>query len=108
MSKIVNSKTLFILSVLVSVMFAQGISNLSSAISNVCGQISGFLPIVAFMLIVFAGVTYAAGQFLGAETRARASVWATAMLVGALIGIVIRVVAPAFLSALYPGSTFSC
>ncbi|MFH1447725.1 MAG: hypothetical protein ABIG39_02580, partial [Candidatus Micrarchaeota archaeon] len=38
---------------------------------------------------ILAGGIYAIGQVLGAETRARASVWATAMLVGGVIGLII-------------------
>jgi hypothetical protein len=37
---------------------------------------------------------------LGAETRARASVWATAMLTGAVIGILIYLITPMVLKAL--------
>lgn len=43
------------------------------------------------------------GQMMGAETRARANTWATAMLVGALIGIIIVTVTPSILKLLYPG-----
>ncbi|MFH1471040.1 MAG: hypothetical protein ABIF01_04790, partial [Candidatus Micrarchaeota archaeon] len=41
------------------------------------------------LMFIMAGGIYAIGQMLGAETRARASVWATAMLVGGVIGLVI-------------------
>jgi len=49
---------------------------------------------IVFALIIMAAIIYAAGQVLGAETRARASVWATAMIVGAVIGIIIFVLLP--------------
>ncbi|MBI5228254.1 hypothetical protein HY988_06705 [Candidatus Micrarchaeota archaeon] len=57
------------------------------------------------LLIVLAGAIYAIGQILGAETRARATVWATAMLTGAVIGIIIYILAPVILIALVPGAT---
>lgn len=91
-----------------SVAFAQGFSGLSSALGKLCTDIKSLIPIVAFLLIVAAGVVYAAGQLLGAETRARASVWATAMLVGAIIGLLIVIITPTVLSAMYGSGTWSC
>lgn len=87
-----------------------GFTALSSALVSLCSGIKSIIPIVAFLMIVCAGVIYAAGQLLGAETRARASVWATAMLVGAIIGLLIVVVTPSILEAMYGGGTgsFSC
>jgi hypothetical protein len=38
---------------------------------------------------------------MGAETRARANVWATAALTGALIAILIAVIAPSVLQTIY-------
>lgn len=52
------------------------------------------LPIIVMILIIFAAVVFAAGQVLGAETRSRANVWATAMLIGALIGILVALIGP--------------
>jgi len=52
-------------------------------------------------MIVLAGVIYAAGQMMGAETRARANVWATAALTGALIAILIYAIAPSVLRTMY-------
>ncbi len=85
-----------------------GVSALSNALTSLCSDIKGLIPIVSFLMIVSAGVIYAAGQLLGAETRARASVWATAMLVGAVIGLLIVVITPNILGALYPSGGFSC
>ncbi len=38
---------------------------------------------------------------MGAETRARANVWATTLITGALIGILISVVSPTILGVMY-------
>ena len=54
------------------------------------------------LMIIGAGIVYASGQMLGAETRARASQWGTAMLIGAVICILIVTVAPPVLRAMYP------
>jgi hypothetical protein len=70
------------------------LSNVVSAqldvqLNAVCQTIKGIVPIVALLMFIMAGGIYAIGQVLGAETRARASVWATAMLVGGVIGLII-------------------
>ena len=82
----------------------QGISNVTAAVSALCCGLTSLLPVAAMLMIVIAGVIYAAGQVMGAETRARANVWATAALTGALIGILIYAVAPGVLGIIYNGS----
>lgn len=106
MSKISICKVLGILFILSSLVVAQT-GTLSSALSALCTGIKGLVPMVAFLLIVAAGVIYAVGQLLGAETRARASVWATAMFTGAIIGILIVTIVPSVLNTIYTG-TYSC
>ncbi len=88
---------------LVSVSNAQA-SNIVTAMKGLCSTVQQFLGIAAMMLIVLAGVVYAAGQVLGAETRARASVWATAMLTGAVIGILIYLIVPTVIGTLVQGT----
>ncbi|VVB98930.1 Uncharacterised protein [uncultured archaeon] len=85
-----------------------GITNVRSAISNLCNQLVTLLPVAAMLMIVIAGVIYAAGQMMGAETRARANVWATACLTGALVGLLIYAIAPAVLATIYGANNFSC
>jgi hypothetical protein len=82
-------------------------SPLSSALKELCLMSQIFLGAAAMILIVLAGTTYAIGQVLGAETRARAAVWATAMLTGAVIGAVIYIVTPVIVRALLPSITAS-
>lgn len=109
MKKLQTMQILLTLVVLSSLVMAttSTFSGLQNALTTLCSGIKNLIPIVAFLMIVAAGVVYAAGQLLGAETRARASVWATAMLIGAVIGLLIVVVTPTVLSALYSGS-YSC
>ncbi len=59
------------------------------------------LPVFAAVLIIFAAVIFAAGQVMGAETRARANVWATAMLTGALIGFAVAIIVPWFIKVMW-------
>ena len=82
------------------------LGNLNCAVRGLCEDLATLLPIVAMLMVIIAGVIYAAGQIMGAETRARANVWATAALTGALIALLIWAVAPGVLTALIPtGST---
>lgn len=70
------------------------------ALNDLCMQIQGLIPVAAMLLVVAAAVIYSIGQIFGAETRARASVWATSCLTGAVIGVLIATIAPAVLTAL--------
>jgi len=83
------------------------LGNLPGAVDALCVGIKGLLPVAAMLMIVIAGVIYAAGQMMGAETRARANVWATAALTGAIIAILIVVIAPPVLGLIY-GTDIKC
>ena len=78
---------------------------LCKTMNNLCWSLTGLLPVIAMLMVVIAGVIYASGQIMGAETRARANVWATAALTGALIAMLIWAVAPGVLQALIPTSS---
>jgi len=95
--------------VLAAVASATMLTTIENAVSQLCVSLKSMLPVVAMMMLVLAGVIYAAGQILGAETRARANVWATACLTGALIAILIVVVAQPVLQSIYADQgTISC
>ena len=100
---------LVVLAVLASVVFAagSGLSGVTDAVNNLCVGLKQMLPVAAMLMIILAGVIYASGQMMGAETRARANVWATASLTGALIAILIAVIAPSVLSMIYGGTEWS-
>ena len=87
------------------VLAASGLSAVGLALSSLCTGVRQLLPIASMLMIVLAGIIYAGGQMMGAETRARANVWATACLTGAIIGLLIVVVAPTILNSLYSDST---
>lgn len=95
--------TLVILLSFASIMFATnavGANQISNALRQLCNDARSLLFIAAIMLVILAAVTYSAGQVLGAETRARASVWATSMMIGAIIGIIIYVILPPVIGTL--------
>ena len=93
---------LAVLAVMMSAVFAASmLTQVNQAATDLCIGLKALLPVAAMLMIILAGVIYAAGQMMGAETRARANVWATAALTGALIAILIYVVAPSVLQTIY-------
>lgn len=84
------------------------LGGLPDALNALCVGIKNLLPVAAMLMIVIAGVIYAAGQMMGAETRARANVWATAALTGAIIAILIVVIAPPVLQMIYNDTEIKC
>lgn len=86
--------------------FAQ-LTTVQQSLSDLCIGLMQLLPVAAMLLVILSAVIYAAGQMMGAETRARANVWATAAVTGALMGILISVVAPSVLSTIV-GQSVSC
>ena len=65
-------------SFLFNLVFAQASSastQLTTTLCQVYKDLNTIIPVVAFVLFVLSGVSYAAGQFFGAETRARAITW---------------------------------
>ena len=75
-------------------------SKLQQALTNLCQGLRQLVPVAAMLMVLLSAVIYASGQMMGAGTRARANVWATSCLTGALIGIMIAVIAPAVLGAI--------
>lgn len=86
---------------------ASGISSLKDAMSSLCSGLTSMLPVAGMLMTLLAAVIYASGQMMGAETRARANVWATAALTGAMMSILITVIAPSVIGMVY-GGTITC
>ena len=57
-------------------------------------MIQQIIPTVALILILLAGLVYAAGQTFGAEMKAKAQGWAMSLLVGGIMGLVLAALAP--------------
>ena len=97
-----------VMAALVASVFATTLlTGVTSAITELCKGLTQMLPVAAMLMIILAGVIYAAGQMMGAETRARTNVWATAALTGALMAILIAVVAPSVIGVIYNGSALN-
>ena len=92
---------IFLVAILNAVSAQTGMERVQAAFSHLCTGATSLLPVASMTMIVFSGVVYAGGQLLGAETRARANVWATAALTGPLIALLIFAIAPPLLSQIY-------
>ena len=110
---------IFFLVVITSLMYAGGgqqaqsttdaASRMKSIISFVCTVVVGLLGAAAVALFALSGVIYAVGQFFGAEMRGRATSWAMAAVVGAIIAVIIYIVGPTIVDTLWGESVgFSC
>jgi hypothetical protein len=82
-------------------------TNIIKAMGSLCAMLQGALAVGMLLLIIVAAIVYAVGQVLGAETRARASVWATAMFMGSLIGALIYLIVPWILAIMMKGQADS-
>jgi len=71
-----------------------GLSGLSGGMLGTCQTAKGMLGIAVMLLVILSALTYAIGQIAGAETRSRAVVWASAMMTGAIIGVIIYILVP--------------
>ncbi|MFH1285937.1 MAG: hypothetical protein ABIH99_05130 [Candidatus Micrarchaeota archaeon] len=88
-------------SILLMLVLVNGLAFASNAVTQLttlCTTMKGIVPVVALLMFFTAGLIYAGGQIMGAETRARANVWSTAMLVGGIIGLIIAASAPYLLT----------
>ena len=86
-----------------------GAPEVVAALTELKNILCGVLGSLIMVLIVLAAIAYAAGHILGAETGARAKVWGQNILIGAGIALVIYIVAPIILGALYADvGTLSC
>lgn len=74
-----------------------------AAVSQLCGMATDLLPPLSMLLVLAGAIIYAAGQLMGAETRARAIGWASACIIGAVVGTLIVSISPSALGAIYGG-----
>jgi hypothetical protein len=93
--------------VLSALSYAQ-LQELTSSVGQLCFGMQNLLPVVSMLMVTVGAVVYAAGQIMGAETRARANVWATAALTGAVTAMLIASISPSVLAQMYPGLRTDC
>ena len=104
---------LFALLVSVSMAFAAttitgSLGSISTLIQSICSTLQSLVPVIAITLVILAGVAYGIGNFFGAETKAKAQGWGMAALTGAIIMLVIYIIGPTIINALYGSQNISC
>jgi len=82
-------------------------AQLTADLSKLCADLKNLIPTTAMLLVMVGAVVYAGGQFFSAETRARATVWASSCIVGAIIGLLIAQLAPQILGTII-GQEITC
>ena len=75
-------------------------AKLRTAFESIYCSLLSLLPPIGMVVVVLAAVIYAAGQIGGAEFRASATKWATALIVGAVLSLVIILLIPSILGAI--------
>jgi hypothetical protein len=97
---------LFALSLFIGSVFAQGApetgQRIIEGLNALCIQLVTILPVLAILLFVLAAVVYGVGHVFGAEMRSKATSWATSMVVGAVISLLIFLLAKPILSIFVP------
>ncbi len=71
-------------------------------LNNLCVNLTSILPIIAILLFVLAAVIYGVGHVFGAEMKSKATGWATSMVVGAVISLLIFLLTKPVLSVFVP------
>ena len=98
----------FVLAILMATVYAASAAadTISQAVCSLYNVLKSLLPIIGFVLFVLAGVAYAAGNFFGAEMKSKAQGWGMTALVAGIIMLVILLMAPLLITALYPSTGF--
>ena len=92
----------------VGLLYSQDVGErFQSAFCSFYDLLKSLLPIAIVVMIVLAGIIFTVGQVMGAETRARANVWATNMLIGAVIAVIVVIIIPWLLDNLVPELSLS-
>jgi hypothetical protein len=82
-----------------------GLSSVTNAMNNICGQLMTILPPLSMLLVVLAAIFYAAGKLVpNPEFSGRASGMAAAAIAAAVICLVIVLIMPGLLEAIYKAS----
>lgn len=85
-----------------------GMSQISLAINDVCGQFLAVLPPLSILLVVLGAVFFGAGKLMpNAEFSNRATNMAAGAVVAAVMCLIIVLLIPSILQSIY-GGPFSC
>lgn len=76
---------------------------IKAALQSLCQLAKNILGTAMMFMVVTSALVYSIGQTMGAETRARASVWATSMFNGAIIAALIYLLVPFVINKMLEG-----
>jgi hypothetical protein len=107
-----------VLTVAIFALFAMGVlfadtvsttdaqTKLKDTLGSICNLAAALLPVIAFVLFILAGVAYAAGNFFGADARAKSVGWAMNMITGAVIAFLLWIIGPTIIAGM-SGQSYS-
>jgi len=82
---------------------AEASTQITDTLTDIYCLLFGLVPLMAFTLFVLAGAAYGAGNFFGAEMRAKANSWAMSCITGGIIALLIILFSDILISNLMPG-----
>jgi len=94
--------SLILVSQISSLAFAQGgaASTLSSVFQSIVSIVQTIIGVFAIALFMIGGILYAAAHFMPAAGQIRANMqgWAMGMILGAIVGLILVIIAPYLVS----------
>ena len=100
-------RLLFIALLLVGAAFAQqeGLpigARFYNILNYLCGNMVMLMPVVAIALLVGAALVYGMGHVFGSEWKQKAQSWATNMIIGMFISLLLYLLAKPLVQMMYP------
>ena len=88
--------SLILVSQISSLAFAQAASLLSSVFQSIVTIVQTIIGVFAIALFMIGGILYAAAHFMPAAGQIRANMqgWAMGMILGAIVGLILVLIAP--------------
>ncbi|NPA22288.1 MAG: hypothetical protein GXN92_01780 [Candidatus Micrarchaeota archaeon] len=83
-----------LLFLLLPLVFATSTGDLQTTLQEFCKFLYGLVGDIAFIMILLSSLIYSIAQTLPADPRARATVYAQHLLVGAFVGIILLILIP--------------
>ena len=76
------------------------VTSITTAMSSLVNTIKSLFGGIVIVLIILAGLAYGAGNILGNEVGAKSKKWAIDLILGAVLGLVIYIIAPVIIKKL--------
>ena len=96
-----NFKMYFLMSFVFALSFALVSAGVMELVNNVCYGIRSIMPLIALTLFIIAALIFGVGKVLGQEYRSKSEKWATTILIGSILGLILAVASPFVIAMLY-------